>query len=242
MVRICATSDFHGHLPDIPECDLLIIAGDICPMDDHRDFAQSMWMRGPFSEWLENVYSTSGCREIIGISGNHDFLGDKVFVKGMDGDKILRGLNWVYLMDEMHEFEGLKIWGCPHTKQFFNWAFMMDPHALEIHHLAIPKETDIVVTHGPPFGFGDMVPRTRKRKDVEFLSYERVGSPGLFKWIIDNDPSLVVGGHIHCDQQTRTIGDTIVANVSYVDEHMRPYLPPQVFEINVPSTKDASSA
>jgi Icc-related predicted phosphoesterase len=218
-IKVCATSDFHGHLPEIPKCDLLLICGDIAPATNHKSMFQSIWFRGPFSDWLEKTYEESGCKEIVGICGNHDFL-------GQDYPDILQDLQWNYLMDETYMSHGLKIFGCPHTKKFFEWAFMMEELDLAGHHGAIPPGTDIIVTHGPPHGFGDKVPRGKGR-------FENTGSPALTKYIVAYQPKLVVGGHIHCGQGTRVLGNTIIANVSYVDERYRPFYQPQVFEIEV---------
>ena len=70
MINIAVTSDLHGHLPEIKRCDILLICGDIMPLEIQRDFYKSeFWMRSTFAEWIVNL----PCDQVIMVGGNHDY-------------------------------------------------------------------------------------------------------------------------------------------------------------------------
>src|ERR1035437_821520 len=101
-MRIIAISDTHGTLPEIPECDLLIIGGDVCPVHDHTMGFQRSWLELDFDNWLKGL----PVKQIVGIGGNHDFALET-------WPDLARSLHWQYLLDEGFEYEGLTLWGIP---------------------------------------------------------------------------------------------------------------------------------
>ncbi len=70
----------------------------------------------------------------------------------------------------------------------------------------IPGDTDILITHGPPFGILDMTIRG-----------EHTGCEELLRKIERVKPKLHVFGHIHEDHGQETKGDTIFVNASVLD-------------------------
>jgi hypothetical protein len=85
MIR--AAADLHGNLPNIPSCELLLIAGDLVPPQLEHDLAASRaWLTGPFRKWLE----WTPAREIVAIAGNHDFALQAATIPP---------LRWTYLQD-----------------------------------------------------------------------------------------------------------------------------------------------
>src|SRR4051812_33105513 len=137
MIRVCATSDLHGHLPAIPECDLLLLVGDLCPhgFADQDGKAlpgcsirtelsfQRHWVATHLNPWLKDVRDSSGCREILATWGNHDFIGEDW--------GLVDHIECTILNDAMHEFEGYTIYGTPWVGMFDYcgplgrpWAFM----------------------------------------------------------------------------------------------------------------------
>jgi Icc-related predicted phosphoesterase len=211
-MKVVATSDLHGQLPAIPPCDLLLIAGDICPVWDHKVLFQRQWLANNFKTWLLRAPA----RKIIGVWGNHDLIAEKA-------PHLLPELPWTVLTDQLCEFEGLRIYGLPWQRRFYNWAFNLDPPELDEKYRAIPP-CDIIVSHGPPFGLGDYVER----------DHERTGSHAFLAKIDELRPKLVVFGHIHegagrYDWQHGR--GTTIANVSFINEQYRPAHKPHEFEI-----------
>lgn len=210
-VRVVATSDLHGRLPEVPPCDLLLIAGDLCPITDHSHAFQQRFLEGPFASWLEGIEATT----IVGIAGNHDFLAE-------DSPGFMRSLPWTYLCDESVEVSGLVVHGAPWTPTYGDWAFMRDDTALETRWEQISTRTTILMTHGPPFGQGDLV-----------VDGRHAGSRSLSRRIdVLPDLRLHVFGHIHEAGGTVTErGACKSANVSHVDFGYEPALAPVVFDL-----------
>ena len=60
-----------GILKIFPECDLLIIAGDISPLRIQSNTAKMLeWLEDDFMPWLERQL----CQKVVLVAGNHDFI------------------------------------------------------------------------------------------------------------------------------------------------------------------------
>ena len=218
-MRICAISDLHGHLPKIEESDLLLIAGDICPTYDHDIRFQYQWLDGSFREWLK----AQPAKDIVLVAGNHDFI----FEKNPQGIKDLN-LPCHYLENEAKEIAGLKIYGSPWSLWFWDWAFNSPTREnggeefLAKFYKDIPDDTDIIISHGPPFGYGDLTSRG-----------ESTGSTALLDRIKQIKAKYVIAGHIHEAYGKYEIPgiDTIVYNASILNLRYKNVNKPTYFEI-----------
>lgn len=51
-MRIGATSDLHGVLPAVEECDIFLICGDIMPLNIQLNMPKSrLWLQNTFIPW-----------------------------------------------------------------------------------------------------------------------------------------------------------------------------------------------
>jgi hypothetical protein len=225
-LRICCLSDTHGYLPEVPQCDLLLIGGDICPAYDHSLSFQKLWVIDNFLPWLEKTPA----KQRIYIAGNHDFIFEKLGApQYLDHPMYVGNKAAVkYLQDSSFYFPygGLKIYGTPWQPYFFNWAFNLNEAELARKWDRIPEDTDILVVHGPPYGCGDKV------RPLPEYPRDKAGSPSLLKKIEVIKPKLVVTGHIHSGYGMYNVGETLVVNASYVGEDYKPRNPIVELEYN----------
>ena len=223
-IRVIAFSDNHGMLPPaIPECDILLIAGDIAPTPrstaymgmTEKCFIQAEWLRNTFKPWLE----AQPVKHTVAVWGNHDWIGEN------RPDMVPTGIPWTVLTDAGTEIMGLKIWGTPWQPRFWDWAFNLDEPDLVPKWEMIPEGTDILVTHGPPNTFGDLT------EDYASKTMQNVGSPSLLKRLLVVRPQLHVFGHIHSGAGRFGLYGSQLANVSLVNERYQMVREPQLFAL-----------
>lgn len=220
MTTICCISDLHGNLPEIPDCDLLCIAGDIVPLWAQNDLhISAIWLDGNFRNWLDEIKRRK--IEVVGIAGNHDWIFE------IHPNILPHNLSWVYLQDNHYEWNELKIWGTPWQPTFYDWAFNLDEEFLETKWDLIPQDTDIIIVHGSPYMHGDKVFHIRDGQEIE----ERVGSASLLRKILEIKPKLVVCGHIHSGYGIYQAEETTIINCSLVNESYKPVNYPVLWEI-----------
>ena len=174
-MKFTVISDTHRkhHDVEMGSGDVLLHCGDFSGRGTLAEVTE-------FNTWLGNLDYT---HKII-IAGNHDFLFER--------DPVLaRSLitNAIYLEDESVEIEGVKIYGSPWQPWFYDWAFNLKRGAALAEKWAlIPEDTDILITHGPPMGIGDITSEG-----------EHAGCEDLLKRIHELNIKYHCFGHIHED-------------------------------------------
>lgn len=219
-MKICFISDTHGqfqHLPELPEADVLVHAGDLT-LGDPAPQSRLAELREA-TDWLRKQRKRFS--RVIAIAGNHDWACE-AFYKTKHED-ILRSdffYDIDYLRDSSIIIDGVKFYGSPWTPAFFNWAFNQMRGAQSAERwAAIPDDTDVLVTHGPPMGILDRVgPDSVGCADLRFR-VEKVA------------PKIHAFGHIHCAYGEKKFGPTKYVNAALLNEIYKPKNAPIVVEI-----------
>jgi Icc-related predicted phosphoesterase len=204
ITHISDTHNKHNQLNGLlPGGDLLIHSGDISSLGRKSEVER-------FVKWFNDIDNYT---HKIFIAGNHDMTFDReqllrdklAYFEGKteydtecaegkpDWLKELLGIhlrpNVSYLENSDVTIDGIKIWGSPVTPSFgYGWAFNKD-RGYDINEVwnTIPMDTDIIITHGPIYGYCDRTSR-------EGLN---VGCADLYHRLNEVKPQLHFSGHIH---------------------------------------------
>lgn len=206
-MRFVALSDTHGFHPriEVPDGDVLLHAGDCTNQGRLHELED-------FNRFLEGLPHT---HKVV-IAGNHDFCFER---QPEESAQILTAAT--YLLDGAVEIEGIKIYGSPWQPEFFDWAFNL-PRGPELARkwAAIPGDTDILMTHGPPQGILD-----------ETSAGDAVGCADLLERLADLSVKVHLFGHIHEGYGEEVRGGTRYLNASILDHIKRRLNRPWVFDL-----------
>lgn len=195
-MRLVCISDTHGLeslLPPLPEGDVLVVAGDFTGNGSSQDIRF-------FSQWLKK----QTFKHKVVIAGNHDtlFEYDPFTARAM-----LK--NCTYLEDSGVTIKGIHFYGTPWQPVFMDWAFNLPKgESLQEKWDMIPQNTDVLITHCPPFGI----------LDISHFSNTHAGDEDLLQREKDIKPKVHIFGHIHEGYgQTKQDGAVFI-NASICDE------------------------
>lgn len=212
-MRLVCISDTHGEheAVDLPEGDVLVHAGDITAHGVEQDLQR-------FLEW----FSSRPFAHHIFIAGNHDNWLEAE--PELSAARVAEsGVCW--LDDSGCQIDGVSFWGSPITPRFHEWAFMRDPGAdIERHWQMIPESTDVLITHGPPFGILDLVERGAGLT-------EHTGCPSLLEAVSRINPTLHLYGHIHEGYGERLKDGVRYINASTMNNRYRIQNSPVVIDL-----------
>lgn len=212
LVCISDTHSMHRLIPEIPTGDVLIHAGDSLGQGTLENVAE-------FNDWLGNLPH----RHKIVIAGNHDWAFQKT-------SELAREtlFNAIYLEDNGVEIDGIRFWGSPWTPTFLDWAYMLDRGApIRQKWQQIPQNTDVLITHGPPMGIGDVVDMGYKNSHVGCQDLlDRIDQLKFLK--------THIFGHIHEGYGQYRRGWMQLINASTCTDRYEPTNPPIVLELGEP--------
>lgn len=214
-MRLVFISDTHlRHAFSIPEGDVLVHCGDFTMRGSASEISR-------FDQWQQTLKSKF--RYTVIIAGNHEIGFEETPEAAQRLLKTPR-----YLQDSSIVIEGVKFYGSPWQPWFYDWAFNF-PEGSEGRRVAretwakIPDDTDVLVTHGPPYGILD-----------RNLQREHCGDRDLPFALKRVKPRIHAFGHIHCAHGSMRhpgYGDTLFVNACICDEAYMPTQAPIVVDL-----------
>jgi Icc-related predicted phosphoesterase len=207
-MKIVCISDTHGKIipdADMPEGDVLIHAGDI------TNNGKIYWLQQQ-AEWFRHLVDTK-YEHMVVIAGNHDFILEGFYKEDAEFavPRLMGNSRIHYLRDEKlwlnFPERTVKFYGTPWTI-CGGWAFSeMDRYKRRERFDKIPGDTDVLISHGPPYTILD-------KCNNGLHGYGSVGDLEMLGAVERVRPALHVFGHIHDSHGILKLGDTTFVNAA----------------------------
>ncbi|MDT0643388.1 metallophosphatase domain-containing protein [Zunongwangia sp. F363] len=203
-MTVTCISDTHNkhHELNLPDADVLVHAGDFTERGTRKETED-------FLNWL----SSQPHEHKIFIAGNHDFY----FEKEIKPEKLVPP-NVHYLNNSGIQIKDFNFWGSPVTPGKAGWAFNRERgDEIRKYWNLIPGETDVLITHTPPYKIMDVLD-----------DGTHIGCEELKRKLKKIKVKLHIFGHLHNSYGSVRIADTLFVNASCLDQRYR--------HINIPLT------
>lgn len=201
-MRVVCISDTHGRHKKLsklamPQGDVIVCSGDISPAGEVEHSLSFM-----------NWFAKLPYQDKIFIAGNHDRSFENAQAALLEDEA--KNLGLIYLKDSSVVIDGVKFYGSPWQPEFRNWAFNLPrgEKLLEKWQM-IPEDTDVLITHGPPFGIMDETIHEKGNfgcKDLRNEIFNRIR------------PKVHIFGHFHWKYGTYEQEGIRFINASIVNE------------------------
>ena len=186
MLKILHLSDTHGQhrkLLNLPTADILVHSGDFTM---HGTIKEAL----DFLDWLTDL----SYPHKLFIAGNHDTCLFQGSIEGLEK-------NIFYLANEAVTIYGFQFYGAP---MFLNEGKFKSQ---SLNYQKIPSDTDVLITHCPPFGI------------LDFYDDFNCGSQDLLLCVQKVKPKLHLFGHIHKEHGITKQGATLFSNAAIMSEN-----------------------
>lgn len=214
-MRISVISDTHTRhnlvTKDLPGGDLLLHTGDLM---------NSGYVEKDVIEFCNWYSSIDNYESKVFIAGNHDRMFQDFPEKIQEILEFHKSID--YVQDDTLVLYGdgpegnspednIRIYGSPWQPWFYDWAFNLPKNGIGLASKweAIPKNTDILLTHGPAWGILDTVAGRQ---------FDNLGCELLAERIQQIQPKIHVCGHIHSGYGYKFKNGTHFFNASVLDE------------------------
>lgn len=214
---------------------MVLHAGDFSLQPKTAYAQQLAYFENQFCPWARRV--ASEVPFFYYINGNHEVFAEKLNIN-TDYNDVTK--NHCIDMTEVSIYpygKKVTLFGNPYTPYFGGWGFNAEdsPEDLGKKLSFIPDDTDILLSHGPPYGILDLVPERisldwNTGQPIEIPSV-RAGSKELLKRVKQIRPKLCIFGHLHANAGVIEQDGTTFIACAQVNESYENTRQPIVIEI-----------